>query len=258
VNTHLVRQAVCALSVVATIAGNALANILPFNGQSTGAVSNKFDVLFTPAGYVFGIWGLLYLTWLLFAVFQLLPAQQRNPRLVRVGHLFAMSGAANVAWLWLWHHEYFGLTVVVMLTLLGLLIACYLRLDAWRARVSRVERICVDLPFSLYLAWISVATIANITIFLRHAGWSGWGLPEPAWAVIMIGVATCLGAVACLHRRDFAFAAVLAWAFIGIADKQAATPAVVAAAWIATGLLGAVVLGRIARDTMPRGRAAAV
>lgn len=243
---HLVRQAVCAISVVGTIGGNALANILPFNGQNTGAVSNKFDVLFTPAGYVFGIWGLLYLTWCVFAVYQFLPSQRANPRVAAVVYPFAASGVVNVLWLWLWHHEYFPLTVTTMLVLLGLLIACYLRLDIGRSKVSLVEHCCVDIPFSLYLAWISVATIANITIALRHADWSGWGLSEPFWAALMISVATALGAIACLQRRDFAFIAVLVWAFVGIADKQAATPLVVYAAWIATGCLGVVAIARIA------------
>lgn len=243
---NLLRQAVCALSVAGTITGNALANILPFNGQNTGAVSNKFDVLFTPAGYVFGIWGLLYLTWCVFAVYQFLPSKRTDARMARVTYLFSASGAVNVIWLWLWHHEYFALTVATMLVLLGLLIACYVRLDIGRTRASLVERCCVDLPFSLYLAWISVATIANVTIFLRHTGWSGLGLPEPFWAMLMIGVAATLGAVACLQRRDLAFVAVLVWAFIGIADKQAATPAVVYAAWTATIALGLVAAGRLA------------
>jgi hypothetical protein len=236
------------LSVFGTIAGNALANILPFNGQSTGAVSNKFDVLFTPAGYVFGIWGLLYLTWLVFAAYQLLPAQRNNPRLMRITYLFAASGGVNVLWLLLWHYEYFALTVAAMLLLLSLLITCYLRLDIGRARVSLLERCCVDVPFSLYLAWISVATIANVTIFLRHVGWSGWGIPDALWAALMITVATGLGLAACIQRRDLAFMAVLIWAFVGIAEKQAATPTVVTAAWLATGTLALAALAALAFD----------
>ena len=241
---NLVRQFVCVLAVVGTIAGNALANIIPFNGQSTGAVSNKFDVLFTPAGYVFAIWGVLYLTWCVFAVYQLLPSKRADTRLGRVTYLFVLSGVANVLWLVLWHYEYFALTVAVMLFLLGLLITIYLRLNVGRVKVGLVEKICVDIPFSLYLAWISVATIANITIFLRHVGWSGWGIPEPTWAIIMISVATALGMIACIKRNDFAFIAVLAWAFMGIAEKQSATPTVAYAAYAATAFMGGVALWR--------------
>ena len=251
-NRGLLRQIICVLSVAGTIGGNALANIVPFNGQTTGAVSDGFDVLFTPAGYVFGIWGLLYITWCVYAVYQFLPSKRSDPRLARVTYLFAATGAVNVGWLLLWHYEQFGLSVIAMLVLLGLLIAIYLRLDVGRTKVSLAEKLCVEVPFSLYLAWISVATIANVTVFLRHIGWSGWGLPEAAWANIMMLIASVLGITACLQRRDFAFVAVLVWALVGIADKQAETASVQTGAWVCCGLLAAAVVARMALDIRKR------
>lgn len=251
-NRDLLRQVLCVVSVIGTIAGNGLANALPFNGQSTGAVSNRFDVLFVPSGYVFGIWGLLYLTWCVFAVYQFLPGKGSNPRLRSVTWLFILSGPVNVLWLLLWHYEYFFLTVITMLTLLGLLMAIYLRLDIGRAQTGWAEKCCVDVPFSLYLAWISVATIANITVFLTDIGWSGWGVPEVGWAVSMILVAMALGVIACLQRYDVAFVAVLIWAFIGIADKQAAVHPVYLTAWIATGILITAVVLRLAFSVRQR------
>jgi len=244
-NRDLLRRVVCVLAVIGTIAGNALANSIPFNGQTTGEISNRFDVLFVPSGYVFGIWGLIYLSWLFFAVFQFLPSQKANPRLRRIIYPFALSCVANVGWLLMWHYEQFFLSVLVMLTLLALLILIYMRLGVGKVQVGLSERLCVHLPFSLYLAWISVATIANITIFLNHVGWSGWGVPEPAWANILIAVAATLGIFACLQRRDFAFVAVLIWAFVGIADKQAGTAPVYVGAWIATGVLVFVAVIRV-------------
>lgn len=247
---NVIRQVLCVLAVVGTIGGNALANILPFNGQSTGAVSNRFDVLFVPAGYVFSIWGVLYLTWCVYAVYQALPSKRADERLAFVSWLFILTGVANVGWLWLWHHEAFAWTVVVMLTLLVLLIAIYLRLNVGQRKVAWGEKLCAHVPFSLYLAWISVATIANVTVFLRHIGWSGWGLSEVAWTVIMTLVATGLGVVACLQRRDYAFVAVLVWAFIGIAIKQADVTAVATMSWAAVALLVVVLLARWFRDRM--------
>jgi len=241
-NSDLLRQVVCVLAVIGTIVGNALANAIPFNGQTTGEISNRFDVLFVPSGYVFGIWGLIYLSWLFFAVFQFLPSQKANPRLRRIIYPFALSCVANVGWLLMWHYEQFFLSVLVMLTLLGLLILIYSRLGVGKVQVGLGERLCVHLPFSLYLAWISVATIANITIFLSYVGWSGWGIPEPAWANIMIATAATLGIIACLQRRDFAFVVVLIWAFVGIADKQAGTLPVYVGAWTATSVLVLVVM----------------
>src|SRR4030042_875147 len=111
-----------AISVFATLVVNGLANALPMNGQTTGEISGRFAVLFTPAAYVFAIWGLIYLGLLTLAVYQFLPGQRDNPRLVRSRPWLALSGAANIAWLLLWHYEQFPLTMLAMLALLGLLI----------------------------------------------------------------------------------------------------------------------------------------
>jgi hypothetical protein len=178
-NRDLVRQIVNVLAVIVTITMNILANALPLNGQNTGDISDRFQVLFVPAGYVFAIWGLIYIGFITFGVYQALPSQRVNPRLRRVGYLFALSCVANIAWLFCWHYNQFALSVVVMLALLGLLIAIYLRLEIGVKSVSTVEKWMVNIPFSVYLGWITVATIANITDLLYYIGWNGWGLaPE--------------------------------------------------------------------------------
>ena len=125
-----------------------MANALPLNGQSTGEISDRFQVYFVPAGYVFSIWGLIYLGLGAFAVYQALPAQREDPRLRRIGYLFALSCLANVAWLFLWHYEQFALTVVAMLPLLLSLIAIYLRLEIGRVRVPAIEEWLVRVPFA--------------------------------------------------------------------------------------------------------------
>jgi len=169
------------LAVIVTIGVNGLANALPLNGQTTGEISDRFQVYFVPAGYVFSIWGLIYLGFTAFAVYQALPAQRDNPRLQRIGYLFALSCLANIAWLFLWHYEIFLLTLVAMVALLLLLVAIYLRLDINRVRVNRAERWLVHIPFSIYLGWITVATIANVTSVLDYLNWSGWGI-SLGWA----------------------------------------------------------------------------
>lgn len=236
-NKNVLRQTVSVLAVVATIVVNGLANALPLNGQTTGAISDRFDVYFVPAGYVFSIWGWIYLGLILFGLYQALPRQQENPRLVRVGYLFALSCAANIVWLFLWHYEQFPLTLVAMTALLLLLIAIYMRLGIGRAAVPSTEKWLVDVPFSIYLGWITVATIANATDVLDYLGWDGWGISAPVWAVIMLLAATVIAAVVSLTRGDVAYMLVIAWAFAGIAVKQAHTPMVAVAAWIATALV---------------------
>jgi hypothetical protein len=242
-NRDTFRQAAVLLALAITIVVNALANALPLNGQTTGEISNRFDVYFVPAGYVFSIWGLIYLALIGFALYQLLPSQRQNPRLRRVGWLFVLSSVANSAWIFLWHYNQFALTVAVMLALLGLLIAIYLRLDIGRTRPAGAERWLVDLPFSIYLSWVSVATIANITIALTDAGWNGWGLAPQIWAVVMLAVAAGLAGLMGLLRRDLAFMAVVVWAFVGIGVEQAGTALV---ANVALGLAAAVGLALVA------------
>lgn len=124
-----------------------------------------------------------------------------------------------------------------MLTLLGLLIASYLRLNVNRSSVTRSEYWSVDVLFSVYLGWITVATVANITDWLYFVGWEGFGIPAQTWAVIMLAVASLLGLAMALTRRDAGYLFVLVWAFGGIAVKQTSAPIVVTGAWIAAALM---------------------
>jgi hypothetical protein len=237
-NKDTVRQVVNVLAVVAVIAVNWLANALPINGQTQAEISDRFDVFFVPAGYAFSIWGLIYLGLIAFAVYQALPAQRENARLRRVGYLFALSCVANITWLFLWHYEVFVLTLVAMLALLLLLIAIYLRLDIGRAQVGGIERWVVDVPFSVYLGWITVATIANVTVVLDYLGWNGWGISPQAWTVIMLFAGLVIATAMSLTRGDVAYSLVLIWAYAGIAVKHADTPVVAVTAWVTAALIG--------------------
>ena len=242
-----IRQAANLLSVLLALAVNILASTLPLNGQNTGEISDRFQVYFVPAGYVFSIWGIIYIGWIAFTIFQLLPSQRENARLRRLGYLFAISNLANAAWLFCWHYNLFGLSVLVMLTLLGLLIASYLRLNVNRARVSAGEYWSVDVMFSVYLGWITVATVANITDWLYFVGWDGFGIPAQTWAVIMLIIASLLGLAMALTRRDVGYLAVLVWAFIGIAVKQTSAPLVVTSAWVAAAAMAALAVFSLVR-----------
>lgn len=232
-----IRQAANLLSALLALTVNILAVTLPLNGQDTGEISDRFRVYFVPAGYVFSIWGIIYIGWIAFIIFQFLPSQKESPRLRRLGYLFAMSNLANAAWLFGWHYNQFGLSVLVMLVLLGLLIASYLRLNVNRSSVTRVEYWSVDVLFSVYLGWITVATVANITSWLYFVEWDGFGIPAQTWAVIMLAVASLLGLAMALTRQDAGYLSVLVWAFIGIAVKQTSAPMVVISAWIAAALM---------------------
>jgi hypothetical protein len=228
------RQTANLLSVILALAVNILAATLPLNNQTTAQISDRFKVYFVPAGYVFAIWGIIYIGWIAFTIYQFLPAQKVNPRLRKLGYLFALSCVFNAAWLFCWHYNQFGLSVLVMLILLGLLIASYLNLNIGRTSVGNAEKWCVNIPFSVYLGWISVAALANITDWLYFIHWNGFGIDPQAWAVTLLIIASLIGLLMALTRRDSGYLFVFVWAFAGIAIKQSAAPWVAYSAWIAT------------------------
>lgn len=248
---NVLRQSVNVFAIIATIVLNGLTNALPLNGQTIGEISDRFQVYFVPAGYVFSIWGLIYLLLMVFAVFQALPAQRDKPRLRRVGYLFAASCLANIAWLFLWHYEQFPLTLLAMLSLLSSLIAIYLRLGIGRVAAPKIERWLSHIPFSIYLGWITVATIANVTSLLDYWNWGGWGISDEAWTVIMLVAGGSIASVVGLTRGDIAYMLVIVWAFVGIAVKHRNVPVVTTAAWIVTAL---VVLVLVVGVVLARGR----
>ena len=232
-----VRQITNLITVLIALTVYILSSALPLNGQNTGEISDRFQVYFVPAGYVFAIWFIIFTGWIVFAIFQFRSDQKEGPRLRRLGYLFALSNITNAAWLFAWHYNYFGLSVLIMITLLGLLIASYLRLDVNRSSAKGAEWWSVDLPFSIYLGWITVALVANITSWLYSIDWDGFGISAPVWAIIMIAVASIIGLLMALTRRDVAYLLVLVWSFIGIAVKQAETANVATSAWIGAGFL---------------------
>jgi len=236
-NSYFLRQAGVTLSLIITIGMNILANTLPLNGQTTGEISDRFQVLFVPAGYVFSIWGIIYLGLMAYTVYQSRPAQRENARLRAIDWPFILSCGANIAWLVLWHYEQFVPTVLMMLILLACLIVIYLRLGIGQTPVSNQERWLVHAPFSLYLGWVTVATIANITTALEAVRWTGWGLAPEVWTVIMLAAGVGIAALMALTRRDVVYVLVLVWAYAGIAVKQAGVPLVASAALVTTVIL---------------------
>jgi len=243
-NKNVLRQVINVLMVIATIVVNALANIIPFNGKNTGAISDQFHVYFVPAGYVFAIWGLIYIGLIAYGVYQALPGQKDNPRLRSVDGPFILASLANMLWLFLWHYEQFIGTLAVMLVLLASLIVIYLRLGIGRAKVSKGETWLVRIPFSIYLGWITVATIANVTEVLDYLNWNGFGIAPETWMLIILGAVFIIATLMNLIRRDIAYALVILWALIGIVVKQSDVALVASATrWTAAAVAVTLAVG---------------
>ena len=245
------RQILVILTVMITITINILADALPINGLNTGAISDSFHVYFVPAGYVFAIWGLIYIGLIAYAIYQALPAQKNNPRLQAISWWVVLGGLANCAWIFLWHYQQFVGTLAAMLILLATLIAVYLRLGSGPTKVTAGETWVVRVPFSIYLGWITVATVANVTDVLNYLKWNSFGLAAQTWFLIVLVAVLAISILMSMNHRDVAYILVILWALIGIGNKFSTEPLI----WIASlttallvtlGLLYSLVRGKAA------------
>ncbi|GLR15674.1 tryptophan-rich sensory protein [Portibacter lacus] len=218
----------CAILNTICLAGvltvNYLANALPINGINTGELSDLYPNVFVPAGLTFAIWGVIYLFLIGFVIYQFIKTDfdeiKEHHFISRISFFFVFNCLANITWILLWHHKMIFLSFLVMLIILITLIYIYQRLEVGKRHVRFSNKWLVHIPFSLYLGWITVATIANATTLLVSIGWDGFGLPESVWAMIMIFVATLVGFRVFAERKDVAYILVLIWAFIGIVIKR--------------------------------------
>jgi hypothetical protein len=230
------------ISFIGTLVVNYLATNLPLNNLTTGEISDSFEIFFVPAGYVFSIWGLIYLGLIAYVIFQALPAQRDSSRLKKIDGWFILSNIANALWLVSWHYQQFTLSVLIMLVILISLIRIFLNFEIGRKKNEGAWLWAVEIPFSIYLGWISVATIANVTQLLYLLNWDGFGIAPQVWLVIMLAAAVVISALMSFTRRNILYALVLVWSFIGIAVKFPDVPLVNLSAWIAAGGVGALLL----------------
>lgn len=233
VNTFVLRMTVL-ITFIGMVTINALANLLPINGITTDAVSNLYPTYFVPAGYVFTIWSVIYITLFIFAVYQL---KQQSSVLTSLRIPFIVSCIANGVWILLWHYGHIYLTVIAMLVLLICLLMMYLRVKDIQPTMTR-EYWFVRTPFSIYLGWISVATVANISAALYAAQWNGFSIDPQIWSSIMMCVAAGLGITMLLRHKDIAYALVIVWALVGIGMRFNTIPLLYGVAYSLAVLVG--------------------
>jgi len=241
---HAFLQGSNIVAFIVTVAVNALAGSTTLlGGKTSGDISDLYPTLITPAGYTFSIWGLIYTLLLIFIVYQTLPRNREQPFLRQVGPFFALSSIFNVLWLFLWHYELITSSVVLMFALLATLIAIYLRLNIGRVDVTLTEKVCVHIPFSVYLGWITVASIANVAVALTSVGWDGGGIEPATWAPLVIVVALLITLSVITMRKDAAYGLVLVWALAGIMAKQTENQAIVLTAEVSIVIIIAAIIG---------------
>lgn len=225
------------LAFIFTIVMNTLANALPLGGMNTGELSALYPNLFVPAGFTFSIWGIIYALMLGFIIWQWVG--DSDGILKKIGPWFVVNCVANGTWIAVWHAQWVWVSVVVMLLILASLIKIYTLLGIRYNPVHWTYKV----PFSIYLGWISVATIANVTTLLVDHGISSLGLGADMWASIMLLVAALLGSVMIWTRKDIFFALVVVWASYGIYARRTADMLAADGAVTKTALLVMVGIG---------------
>lgn len=220
--TDRMRPIVNFIALLVVLAVNFLAEALPLNGLTSAQIANRYpDLLYFPANYAFSIWSVIYAFLIAFGIYQVLPAQRNNPHLQRIGWLFVVSCVFNAAWLISFHYLQFAISMVMMIALLITLIVIYWRLGVGVEPVSRATKWLIHVPFSLYLGWITAATITNAAYVLTDAGWGGFGIEAQTWAIIMLAITGVLASYIVYTRRDIAYGLVIVWAVTSIAVRHA-------------------------------------
>jgi hypothetical protein len=173
--------------------------------------------LITPAGYAFAVWGLIYTASLAYAIYQALPAQRENPLFRRIGWYTAITFAATCVWLLAAQSGATWVTVgciVVMLVTLTLALIELIRVQAPR---DARERWLVVLPISVFLGWVTAATVANTSAALYESGFRDVLLSEVAWTLLMLTAAIGIGAfVTLVSRGNLFYAGTVVWFLVGL------------------------------------------
>ncbi len=210
--------------VIVTIIINALANIIPIGGRYTEELADNIPNLFVPAGITFAIWGVIYVLIILFSVYlakDLFKKEKTTkPFLEKISYFFILANTANIVWIFLWHYEQVILSLFATLVVFVSLLVVYLRLNIGLEKVSMKDKLFVHVPISVYIGWGTVATIANVTAVLVIINWNGFGISEEIWTILALIIATIITILIIFTRRDYAYSAVIIWAFIGIYLKR--------------------------------------
>lgn len=207
------------VALIVMVVMNYLSNTGIFNGNTMATVSASYQNLFTPAGYAFSIWGLIYIGLASFVIYQskgLFGPSEPRSVVSKIGWAFVVSCIANCLWILAWLYDFTGLSVLIMIVLLLSLLRIVLRVRL-ELDLIPLKKIAFEWwPFAIYVGWIAVALIANIAAYLTKMEWTGFGISAVSWTVVMIGIAAVLNLYLTWNRNMRESAMVGAWALIAI------------------------------------------
>lgn len=248
------------IGLLVVIVVNIMANTGALNGKKTGEISDQYPNLFTPAGITFSIWGLIYLGLLAFTGYQLWLAFSKGHETeleafqLRMKGWFLLNCLGNASWLFAWHYNMMLLSVVLMLVILYSLVMIHRKFRIAHPGAGWREKLFIHVPFGIYLGWISIATIANITVLLVSLNWQGAG--TVAWAGAMMGLGTLPALYVNFRYNNIYYTLVNIWAFYGIVLKTESTAGNGSAVIISAGTILIAVLALAIILQILRGRRA--
>jgi benzodiazapine receptor len=222
-NSALLRWANIIAFILTVIINGLAGSTTLIGGVNTAFISDSNPTLITPAGFTFAIWGVIYILLGVFVVYQALPSQKDKEYHKQISWLFILISVTNIGWIFLWQYNLLTLSLpVIVLFLIGLILI-YTRLGIGKIQVSLKEKLAVHTPFSVYLGWITIATIANVAVAGVSVNWDGFGINPETWAILIIIIALLLTLIVTVTRKEVAYGLVIVWALVGIISKQTNT-----------------------------------
>lgn len=230
-----------------------LSQLKIFGGITNKTISDKYDTVFTPAGVTFSIWGVIYLALFGFTIYKLVQSDRADAHdsvrqdISKIGYLFVINNIATTFWIFAFTYEYLLVSVLLIIVQFITLLMIAVRLNLYDHHKMLANKVFTQFPLSIYFAWICVATIANISLYLVSIGWDGFGIAPDIWAVIMIIVTIILAIFMITAKRNPFFGLVIIWALYGIVLKRTevdeiAFKDVIVTAWIGIGIISILTL----------------
>lgn len=219
------RQWAVLVAILVAIGVNFLTSQFPPQGVTVAQLATTVfaPVYFLPATYAFAIWGVIYLGLIALGVYQFQANQREEPTLRRSGYWLVLASLAQCVWIYLFTLRLISGSVVAMVGILICLGIMYRRLEIG-SPASRAMRWLVHRPISVYLGWITVATVVNVSVALYNLNWDGAGMAPEVWTVLLMGVSALLGMGVTLQRQDLAYPLVIVWALVALVVRHWAMP----------------------------------
>lgn len=200
---------------------NGLANALPINGITTGELSDLYPNLFTPVGLTFSIWGVIYVLLGIYTGYQFFrsdKSNEKNNSFNKINKLFVINAILNALWIVMWHYGFVFVSLIIMIGLLVTLIKIAAIIN--NSKFDTNEKLITKAPFGVYFGWITIATIANVTVFLVDINWNGFGIPDYLWMIVILITGVVIATLRTLKDKNIFYALVPVWAYIGIYIKH--------------------------------------